>query len=102
LLNDTLHANPAVEAARHTVPKAGLKYQVTTMVAQAAGGPERYHGRSMKHSHQHLQITEVEWRAMLEDFHKTLEKFVVPKREQDELVVILESTKAGIVVASDQ
>ena len=100
LVNDILNSNPAVDAARHTVPKAGLKYQVTALVAQATGGPEQYHGQSMKDSHHHLHITEAEWQAMMTDFYKTLEKFKVPKQEQAELVVILESTKADIVIGN--
>tara|TARA_R110002096_G_scaffold333887_1_gene527754 strand:+ start:741 stop:1211 length:471 start_codon:yes stop_codon:yes gene_type:complete len=100
LVNEVLNANPAVDAARHTVPKAGLKYQVTALVAQATGGPEQYRGQSMKESHHHLNITETEWQAMMTDFYKTLKKFKVPQQEQAELVRILEGTKSDIVVSN--
>jgi hemoglobin len=100
LVNDTLNANPAIDAARKRVPKQGLKFHVTTLVCQVTGGPCQYAGRTMKAAHAHLAITEKEWQAMLADFRTTLDKFKVPKREQDELVAIVESTMPDIVVAS--
>ena len=94
-----LNANPAIDAARTRVPKAGLKYRVTTLVCQVTGGPEVYNGRSMKDSHAHMNITETEWEAMLADYGATLNKFEVPEKEQGELVAIVESTKGDIVAA---
>ena len=97
LVNDILNANPAINEARIRVPKAGIKFHLTAMVCQAAGGPETYTGRTMKDSHQHLHITENEWDAMLTDFKKTLDHFKVPEKEQNELIAIVGSTKADIV-----
>jgi hemoglobin len=99
LVNDVLNANPEIDEARKRVPKAGLKFQVTALVCQVTGGPEKYTGRSMKESHQHLNITEQEWQAMVDDFQKTLDKFKVPKPEQEELFTIVESTKPDIVIS---
>jgi len=99
LVNDTLNANPAIDAARRKVPKEGLKFHVTTLVCQVTGGPCAYTGRTMKAAHAHLGITGKEWDAMLADFRVTLDKFKVPAREQDELVAIVESTRPDIVVA---
>jgi hemoglobin len=98
LVNDTLNANPAISDARTRVPKAGLKFQVTALVCEVTGGPCRYSGRSMKESHAKLNINDVQWRAMMADFKKTLDQFKVPAKEQQELVAIVESTKADIVV----
>jgi hemoglobin len=99
LVNDTLNANPAINEARSRVPKAGLKYRLTSMVSQAAGGPEKYHGRSMPDSHRHLNITENEWQAMSADFKATLDEFKVPEAEQNELFAIVESLKPQIVMS---
>jgi hemoglobin len=52
-----LNVNPAVNEAHHKVPPAGFKYLVTEMVGWASGGPQKYSGRSMSESHQHLTIT---------------------------------------------
>lgn len=100
LVNDVLNANPKIREARDTVPKAGIKYRVTSMVSEATGGPQKYTGRTMKESHKHLNITEREWQAMLTDFKKTLDKFKVPEREQKELFAIVATTKSDIVTAS--
>jgi hemoglobin len=100
LVNDTLNANPAINAARARVPKAGLKFHVTTLVCEVTGGPCKYGGRSMKESHAHLNINEAEWQAMVADFRKTLDKFKVPMKEQEELITIVGSTKKDIVKAS--
>ncbi len=100
LVNDVLNANPAIDEARASVPKAGLKYRVTEMVGMATGGPQTYTGRSMQESHVHLNITEGEWQAMLADFKATLDHFEVPAQEQEELIAIVESTKEDIVMAA--
>lgn len=99
-VNDILNANPKIKGARDRVPKAGLKFRVTALVCQVTGGPEKYTGRTMKEAHQHLNITEKEWQAMLADFTKTLDKFKVPGHEQKELIAIVESTKKDIVIST--
>jgi hemoglobin len=68
------------------------------MVCWAAGGPQKYTGRSMKDSHQHLGITATEWEAFLDDLQQTLDKFAVPAAEQAEIKAIVVSTRADIVV----
>lgn len=97
LVNDTLNANPAIKEARARVPKAGLKFHVTTLVCQVTGGPCKYTGRDMKQAHAHLNITEAQWDAMVADFRKTLDTFKVPAKEQEELIAIVATTKKDIV-----
>lgn len=97
LVNPTLNANPAIDASRDRVPKAGLKFHVTTLVCQVTGGPCEYVGRSMEESHAHLNISQKEWQAMLDDFRRTLDHFGAPGQEQEELIAIVESTKGDIV-----
>jgi len=100
LVNDTLNANPAIKEARARVPKAGLKFQVTSLVCEVTGGPCKYTGRTMKESHAQLYINEPQWQAMVADFRRTLDKFKVPAREQEELITIVGSTKKDIVIGS--
>jgi hemoglobin len=92
-----LNANPKVDEAHHRVSRAGFKYLVTEMVCWATGGPQRYTGRSMVDSHEHLDITEEEWQVFLADFQATLDRFAVPAAEQRELLAIVQSTKGDIV-----
>lgn len=95
-----LNANPAVDAARRRVPAPYLKYQVTALVCQATGGPCQYQGRGMKEAHAHLNITEKEWDRMVTLFKEVLAKHNVPAKETEELLEIVDSTKADIVVSS--
>jgi hemoglobin len=95
-----LNANPAIDAARKRVPAAYLKYHVTAMVCQATGGPCQYAGRGMKESHAHLAITEKEWDRMVTLFKQVLAKHGVPEQETRELLDIVGSTKAEIVLAA--
>jgi len=96
-----LNKNPLVDEAHHKVPPPGFKYLVTEMVCWATGGPQKYSGRSMADSHQHLKITADEWEAFIDDVSQTLNKFGVPAKEQGELQAIVASTRGDIVVESD-
>ena len=100
MIDPRLNANPLVDEAHHRVPPAGFKYLVTEMVCWAAGGPQKYTGKSMPDSHRHLKITGAEWEAFLDDFQQTLDKFAVPAGEQAELKAIVDSTRSDIVVDS--
>jgi hemoglobin len=97
MVDPRLNANPLVDEAHHRVPPAGFKYLVTEMVCWAAGGPQRYTGKSMADSHANLKITSTEWAAFMDDLRQTLDKFSVPAGEQSELIAIVESTRADIV-----
>jgi hemoglobin len=98
MVDPRLNANPRVDEAHHRVLPPGFKYLVTEMVCWAAGGPQKYTGRSMKESHQELRITAGEWEAFMDDFRQSLDKFSVPPTEQAELQAIVDSTRADIVV----
>jgi hemoglobin len=96
-----LNANPAIDAARKHVPPPYLKYHVTALVCQAAGGPCQYHGRTMAESHAHLNITEREWDRMITIFKEILTKHNVPAAETQALLDIVGSTKGDIVISGD-
>ena len=99
MVDPRLNANPLVDEAHHRVPPAGFKYLVTEIVCWAAGGPQKYTGKSMADSHAHLKITAAEWEAFMNDLQQTLDKFAVPAEEQAELKAIVNSTRSDIVVA---
>jgi hemoglobin len=95
-----LNANPRVAEAHHRVSPQGFKYYVTEMLCWASGGPQIYSGRSMADSHHDLRITGSEWDAFMDDLDQSLARFDVPDRERGEVVAIVESTKADIVVTA--
>ncbi|MFO0904442.1 MAG: group 1 truncated hemoglobin [Pirellulales bacterium] len=94
-----LNANPHVDEAHHRVSRAGFKYLVTEQLCGAAGGPQRYTGRSMRDSHAHLFITDSQWQAFLDLLKQSLDQFRVPLPEQGEVFALVESTREEIVVA---
>ncbi len=98
MVDDRLNKNPRVDEAHHRVLPPGFKYLVTEMLAEAAGGPQRYAGRSMEDSHRDLLITSDEWDAFMDDLNQSLDQFSVPRQERSEVVAIVESTRKAIVV----
>jgi len=95
-----LNANPRVDEAHHKFPPPGFKYLVTEMLCWAAGGPQKYTGRSMGDSHRDLGITPREWDAFMDDVQQTLDQFRVPAAEQAEVRAIVQSTYGDIVAGS--
>lgn len=98
ILNNQLNKNPAIRAGRKSSPAPYLKFHVSQLVCELAGGPCKYTGKTMKESHAHLNISEKEWDVMAKEFQKSLNKFKVPTPEQKELFDMVGKTKADIVV----
>ncbi len=96
--NDTLNANPDIYAARDEKRFPGLKFQLTAMVCMATGGPCNYTGKNMKDTHDGMNITAAEWDSLAADFKDSLDHFGVGDTEQNELLAIVGSTRADIVV----
>ena len=99
LFDSVIAENKSVVAAMEKITKPGLKYQLTELVCQASGGPQKYNGRPMKEAHQGLNISEAQWQAMVKDFLATLAKFNITGQNQNELLVIVGSAKNDIVVS---
>lgn len=97
MVDNRLNANPRVDEAHHRVLPPGFKYLVTEMVGEAAGGPQRYTGRTMEDSHRDLRITGAEWEAFIDDLNQSLDKFGVPAQEKSEVLAIVQSTREAIV-----
>lgn len=82
---------------------ARLRKMLIDQVCEAAGGPCRYQGRSMKEAHAGMAVTGGEFDALVEDLVATLDHFKVGKHEQDEILAILGPLKPEIVeVDSEQ
>jgi hemoglobin len=100
MADSRLNKNPLLDEARRKVSPAGFKYLMTEMVCAAAGGPQKYSGRSMADAQQYLKITAAEWDAFVDDVARTLKKFGIPARERLELQAIVAGTRGDIVVDS--
>jgi hemoglobin len=74
-----------------------LRKMLIDQVCEAAGGPCRYTGRSMKDAHAGMNVTSGEFEALVADLVASLDQFKVGKREQGEVLGVLGPLKADIV-----
>ena len=81
--------------ARTDIPR--LKKLLVEQICAGTGGPCTYTGRSMQAAHKGMNITDAQFNALVEDLHKTLNKFKVPEKEQGELLAVLGPMKLQIV-----
>lgn len=93
-------ADPRVNSRfKELKPVAVFKLQtdLADQICDATGGPCAYLGRDMKAVHAGMKITDAEWTATVEDLVKSLNKFKVGAKEQQELLAILGPMKKDIV-----
>jgi hemoglobin len=76
---------------------AKLQTDLADQICDVSGGPCAYLGRDMKTVHAGMGITEAEWNATVEDLVKSLNKFKVGAKEQQELLSALGGMKKDIV-----
>ena len=76
---------------------AKLQTNIADQICDATGGPCAYLGKDMKAVHTGMGITDAEWSATVEDLVKSLNKFKVGAKEQQELLAILGPLKKDIV-----
>jgi hemoglobin len=95
-----LAADPRVNArfkGLDAAKVAKLQTDLADQICDVTGGPCAYLGRDMKAVHAGMNITEAEWNATVEDLVKTLNKFKVGPKEQQELLSALGGMKKDIV-----
>jgi len=76
---------------------ARLQTNLADEICDATGGFCAYLGKDMKAAHTGTGITEAEWSATVEDLVKSLNKFKVDAKDQQELLAVLGSMKKDIV-----
>ena len=74
-----------------------IRQLVLDQLCAATGGPCIYIGRTMRTVHEGLGITEDDWKIAVKLLTETLDKFKVPKAEQEELAKLLGTLKPDIV-----
>ncbi len=74
-----------------------LEQMLTEQICQGTGGPCTYTGKDMKTAHQGMKITDEDFAALVEDLKKSLDKFKVPAKEQNDLLNVLAPMKPEIV-----
>jgi hemoglobin len=73
---------------------------IVEYICQVTGGPCFYTGRAMKVGHAGLGITQSEWNAAKKHLASALDKFKVPKKEKDEVLILISGLKTDIVEKS--
>jgi hemoglobin len=74
-----------------------LRQMLIDQICEAAGGPCKYTGRSMKEAHAGMKVTTREFDALVQDLVATLNHFKVGKSEQDEILDVLGPLQTDIV-----
>lgn len=80
-----------------------IRQRVVEQFCEGTGGPCFYTGRDMRTAHKGMGLSESDWqKAAGPAGHlvATLNKFKVPKKEQDELIAFVTKQKADIVEKS--
>jgi hemoglobin len=75
----------------------GLKQKLVDQICMATGGPCKYTGKDMKTAHAGMGVKDEHFGALVGDLKKSLDKFKVPAKEQDELLGALAGMKGDIV-----
>jgi hemoglobin len=75
----------------------GLRAHLSAQICEAAGGPCKYTGRTMRASHTGMRIRDAEFDAMAEDLAAALKAHGVGAREQKELLAVIGSLRPEIV-----
>lgn len=73
------------------------KQLIIDFIANKAGGDLYYTGRDMKISHVGMRISESDWDILMKHISATLDKFKLAKRERQDVIDFMESTKADMV-----
>jgi hemoglobin len=76
-----------------------LKQMLVDQICMATGGPCKYTGKDMKTAHQGMNVKGSDFDALVEDLKKSLDKFKVGDKEQQELLGALAPMKGDIVTA---
>ena len=100
-------ADPAVNFTRQghgdarQVQPAQLKQALVAFFTTTAGGPEQYRGSDMVSAHRGMAITNAEFDAFARHLSAALEKNGVGRREREELLSAVATTRAAIVETPD-
>lgn len=80
---------------RTDIPR--LKKEVSDQLCAATGGPCTYTGRSMRETHDGMEVTAGEFDVVMQHLGAALDELNVPKTEQDELADLLRPMRSDIV-----
>jgi hemoglobin len=74
-----------------------LKQKIVEFLSQAAGGPLKYTGKTMKEAHKGMGITNSQFDALVADLKQALDKNGAKPADRDAVLVAVEGTRKDIV-----
>lgn len=95
---DLHQANPRISPRFAASDSATLKNRVATFFITGTGGPAVYEGKDMLTVHAGMNIDRSEFIEVLDDALKALDKNQIGQREKEEVLYILYSFKADVVL----
>jgi hemoglobin len=90
------HKAIATRFANSDVPK--LKNAFATFIISGTGGPNVYKGKDVLSVHKGMNVSPVEFMAVLDNALAALKKNNIGQREQEELLFILYSMRSQVVL----
>ena len=90
-------ANPAIMKRFADSDAAVLKNAAATFFIMGTGGPEVYKGADMVTAHKGMNISAVEFMAVLDDALSALENNKIGQREQEEVLFVLYSMRSQVM-----
>jgi hemoglobin len=97
-LVDNHLANKTVATRFANSDLSKLKNAAATFVISGTGGPNVYKGKDMLAAHKGMNISAVEFMAVLDDALAALQKNNIRQREQEEILFVLYSMRSQVVL----
>lgn len=93
-------SNPIVKNRFASSDGEYVKQKVYEIFAVATGADVKYTGKTMKHTHATMNISEMEFNAVVDDVMAALVKNKIEQQEQNEVLAILWSVRPDVVNAN--
>jgi hemoglobin len=90
-------ADPRINFTFANTDLAKFKQLIFEQFCNLTGGPCQYTGRTMKESHDKLNVTNAQFNALAEDLYIAFERVHVPYHLQNKLMVMLAPMQRDIV-----
>ena len=94
--NDLANKATATRFAKSDIPK--LKNIAATFIISGTGGPDVYKGKDLLSAHKGMNISAIEFMAVLDNALAALKKNNIDQREQEEVLFMLYSMRSQIVL----
>lgn len=96
-LVDNHIANPLIGARFAGSDVAAMKALATDFFVMGAGGPQNYRGKDMLGAHRHMNISDNEFMAAVDDLMKALSDAGAGDREKAEILYIFYTLRPEVV-----